>query len=512
MIMETQLLSYLGGIPLKIQELLQLPELQKEAEQSPVVRLLLEVIRRQEEENQALRLQIKSLQEEVKRLKNQSNLDSHNSSKPPSSDLSKKPRPIKERKKPKKKRGGQKGHAGKTLLFRENPDEKVLLSPNHCLECNRSLKKVPLEHFERRQVFELPPISLRVTEFVSETKKCPCCKKLNSGQFPSFVKQPVQYGSRFQAFVAYLHHYQMIPYKRLSELCQDLFGQSLSQGTTFQVLKRLSSSLSTTQQWIRKQLLQEKVLHFDETGLYQNGKRIWLHTVSSQDWTLYFAHPKRGRIALEEVGVLPHFQGIAVHDHYESYKKFLNCQHAYCNAHHLRELARAEEQEEQNWAEKMAVLLRKIYRSTQRAISKGRFSLAPSTRLRYRVQYESILDRAKRESSLPDPPKKQGRWPKQPKWKNLLDRLDKHESEVLSFMKDFDIPFDNNLAERDLRMIKIKQKVSGCFRSEKGTEYFCLIRGLISSLRKQGKNILESIKEIFALDSPQVAPAFVKPE
>jgi transposase len=241
------------------------------------------------------------------------------------------------------------------------------------------------------------------------------------------------------------------------------------------------------------------VVHVDETGLYEEGRRIWLHSVSTPDLTDYFPHEKRGHPAMQAAAVLPEFHGVAVHDHWEAYQHFDQCDHAFCNAHHLRELHRAIDQDQAAWAEEMKTLLLHIKEHVDHAKAAGRSALLPDQRVQFHAQYREIVDRALQPyltaPTAPSPTTRGRR--KQPKTKNLLDRFDRYQTETLRFLTDFRVPFDNNLAERDLRMIKVKQKISGTFRSPKGTRSFCRIRGFISTMKKQGKNVLEALTNTF---------------
>jgi transposase len=308
----------------------------------------------------------------------------------------------------------------------------------------------------------------------------------------------VQYGEGVKGFLTYLNQYQLIPYERAAELCEDLFGCAISQGTLLNALKTSYKNLEKTEEAIKEKIIRSDVLHVDESGVYGVEKREWLHTSSTETHTHYHLDSQRGQEGINRGGILCKSQGTAVHDHWEPYKKYSNCAHAYCNAHHLRELTRAYEQDGANWALEMKNLLLKIKESVDEAKENGKKELDVLIRDNFTRGYEAIVEEGLK--SYPSEKLENARAPgrkKQCKSKNLLDRLSAHQEETLRFMSDFKVPFDNNLAERDLRMVKVKQKISGCFRSKEGGKYFCRIRGFISTLKKQGKNVLEYLRKAF---------------
>ena len=271
-------------------------------------------------------------------------------------------------------------------------------------------------------------------------------------------------------------------------------------------MRLLIANLEPTEDWIKNEILNSHTVHFEETGLYRSGKRAWLHSASTEEFTYYFPHSKRGSTAMDEAGILPNYKGVAVHDHWEPYNSYEGCSHAFCNVHHLRELTRAYEQDEAWWAKEMKELLVEIKGQTEQAKDSGKQALESGLIDSYHQCYQTILTEALKtypsQGDIRDRPKR-GR-KKQDKGKNLLDRLIKYEMETLRFMEDFRVPFDNNLAERDIRMVKVKQKISGCFRSEDGAKSFCRIRGFISTVKKQGKDVLEYLRKSF--QPPEVGP------
>jgi len=447
---------------------------------------------------------IDELRNEVKRLQDQLKLDSHNSSKPPSTDQGRATpgkKVVSLRNSTGKKPGGQEGHPGSTLQAVSSPDHIVSHEVSVCLHCGKDLSSAPVAGIEKRQVFDIPPLKLEVIEHQAEVKICPECHTLSRGGFPEGVTQAVQYSERAKSFAVYLNQYQLIPYERVTEMFEDLFGQSISQGTLLNAIETSYCNLEPTEDWIKNEILNSHTVHFDETGLYRSGKRAWLHSapIKIGEFTYYFPHSKRGSAAMDEAGILPNYKGVAVHDHWEPYNSYEDCSHAFCNAHHLRELVRAYEQDGAWWAEEMKGLLMEIKGQVDAAKDSGKQALESGLIDSYHQRYQTILTAALKtypsQGNIRDKPKRGKK--KQPKGKNLLDRLIKYETETLRFMEDFRVPFDNNLAERDIRMVKVKQKISGCFRSEDGAKSFCRIRGFISSVKKQGGNVLEYLRKSF---------------
>ena len=438
--------------------------------------------------------QIAALSQRVKELEDRLGKDSHNSSKPPSSDgFNKKPRS--QRTRTGRPSGGQKGHPGHTLEFDDQPNEIVMHAPSWCQGCGVSLEDAPEAGFERRQVFDLPPISLFVTEHRALSHTCPACGQENRASFPEGVEQPVQYGPRVHALVTYLSSFQLLPYGRTVTLLSDLFNIHLSEGSISNFTQRAASHLVDVEKAIYQALCHADTVHFDETGVRIAGKLNWLHVSSTPEQTFYAHHPKRGGSALDDIGILPQFGGRAIHDEWNAYHRY-GCRHGLCNAHHLRELTAVEEQLSQPWAKDMRELLVEIKRAVDSARDRGVRQIHPLALCRYEARYRKILSAGYAASPPPEATGRRGR-PKQGPARNLLLRLDQRQAEVLAFMYDFGVPFDNNLAERDLRMMKVKQKVSGCFRSEEGGKAFCRIRGYISTMRKQGHNVLSALQSVF---------------
>ena len=458
-----------------------------------------------------LACQVQQLEQTVKRLENQLAKNSTNSSLPPSSDWRQKPRPRSLRKKTGKKPGGQRGHTGQTLQMRDAPDQ---IESHHlftCPNCCEDLSQVAPKGYKRRQVFDVPPVSLLCTEHQAEIKQCPRCEQISMADFPPQVSQPVQYGPRIVAQVSYLNSYHFMPIARTTELLGDFYGHqpaaALVAKSNNAVEHQIASSLSA----IREQLQKAPVGHFDESGIKVNGKTQWVHVASTEQLTCYQIHEKRGQQAMVEIGILPEFTGRALHDHWASYQAFENCSHAYCNAHHLRELQFITDQYQQPWAQKMSQLLLEI-KSFVEQTAQVACELAPNRIADFESRYDQILTEAKAANPpLSQPgPKRRGRVKQSPA-KNLIDRLDKHKRATLAFMHDFTIPFDNNLVERDIRMIKLKQKVSGGFRTKAGAQTFCAVRSYISTVKKQGGKVIDAITQAL-LGNPFIPPPQSQPE
>jgi transposase len=445
------------------------------------------------------------LEARLKELEDRLSRDSHNSSQPPSSDPAftkgMKGKPAQSlRQKSGKPPGGQRGHRGETLRLREDPHQVVIHSPSDCAHCGGALSGGETVATERRQVWEVPPMSVEVTEHRAEHRRCPGCGGVTSGVFPAGVTRPVQYGERLRGVAVYLQAYHLLPFARTSELLGDLFGVPLSEGTLFRALHAASERLETTEGAIKAALRAAAVVHFDETGLRVEGKLAWLHSAGTETLVHYAVHPKRGQAATKEIGVLPGFGGRAVHDGWSSYFAY-GCAHALCNAHHLRELTFLHERHGQAWAEELKALLREMKQAVEAARSQGRTALEAGTIQALGSRYDRLLEAG--EGANPPPPpsgeggeKKRGR-KRQTKARNLLDRLRRYRAETLAFLHDFAVPFDNNLAERDLRMMKVRQKISGGFRAKAGADAFCRIRTYLTSARKQGHNVFAALVAVF---------------
>jgi transposase len=440
---------------------------------------------------------VAQLAERVQALEDQVHKDSHNSHKPPSSDgLAKKPaKPRSLRHQSGKKSGGQPGHPGVTRSLVEKPDDLQVHAPERCAECGAALAGAPEIQRERRQVIELPEVRPQVIEHQAVTKVCPICQTVTAGTFPADVTQPVQYGPRTKAVAVYLQTYQLLSYERTAEALEDLFGISLSEGTLGTAQHQAYTALAPVEQTIQSALQQAPVLHVDETGIRVMGQTAWVHVLSTARLTYYAHHAKRGQEAIEAIGTLLHYGGRRIHDARAPYLKLVGL-YALCHAHLLRELIGLFETTSQPWLQQMITLLLNMKEAVAQASAAGQTTLSARQCASFEAAYTRIVHAAEQANPPPAPTGKRGR-PKQTPVRNLLDRFIDHRPAVLAFMHDFTVPFDNNQAERDLRMLKVKHKVSGSFRSADGANYFCRIRGYVSTLRKQGHSILDGLTSVF---------------
>jgi transposase len=459
-------------------------------------------------ENQNLRLQIEAqnllicqlretihlLQERVKELEGRLAKNSQNSSKPPGLDGLKKPKTRSQREASGKKPGGQFGRVGKNLKLVEVPDHVIVHTPDRCINCACSLCNVEGVCEEKRQVFDIPKPTVEVTEHRIESKVCPYCGEISRSVFPEDVSGLVQYGERVQALSTYLRNEHLIPIERVCEIFEDILGISLSAGTCSKIDKNLFDTLAPFEIALKVHLLATKVLHFDETGMRCEKKMYWVHVTASKSATFYGIHPKRGKQAIDEFDILPQFKDTACHDHWFPYFAYTQTKHSLCNAHHLRELTYIYEQEKEAWGKEMIDLLLLAKEEVETYANANFDNLPNDVRLKIEEEYTRIIDIGfKYHQSLPELPKGKRGKQKQRIGKNLLDRFKEKQDCVFRFMYDFSVPFTNNLAEQALRMMKVKLKISGCFRTHEGGEIFCRIRSYIATARKQGWKIWDSL-------------------
>jgi len=449
-----------------------------------------------------LRAALKGAQQQIAELLARLGQDSGNSNWPSSRDKNrKKRRPRSLRAKSKRKPGGQPGHEGRTLEFREHPDEVIVHRPETCTRCQQpfAADQAALS-VVKRQVYDLPPLHPIIYEHQAVELSCRHCGQIGRGAFPTDVTQTVQYGPRVRQLAVYLKIEHFIPYERSRRFFADLYNLQLSPGTLQNIITRAAERLTPVVEKIKTALTKAEVLHVDESGFYIGGQRHWLHSAGTGTLTYYFPHPKRGHQATEAQGILPHFQGVAVHDGWSTYRRYSGCRHSLCNAHHLRELQAVVEHDRQPWARRFQQLLRAAKNVVDHARLAGEPQLSAAKIAQIERIYERLINRALQANAPPPtgwPKGKRGRV-KKTKPRNLAERLAKYRRDVLAFVYDFKVPFDNNLAERDIRMLKVQQKVSGCFRSQAGANAFCIIRSYSSTMRKQGLNVWAALGSIFS--------------
>jgi len=436
---------------------------------------------------------IVKLEKQVHELERQLGKNSNNSSKPPSSDGFRKPTNLRT---PGGKKGAPKGHEGTTLRFSDQPNEIIVHVVSSCSGCAASLEGVESLTYEKRQVFDMPPPKIWITEHRAQKKCCPECGLRQRAAFPEPVKAPTQYGVGFTAWTAYFHTYQMLPLDRISRMFAELTGYRPSEATLLASLQTMHHALAEAEDTIRAALRQQPVVHADETGCRIEGKTEWMHVVSDAQWTLLGVHPNRGSKGMDALGFIPSYHGAVVHDCLPSYfKTHYTFSHALCNAHLLRECQGIIEYDRHEWAQQMKELLQESWALVQRYAQEQQPVPEPILE-DIKAWYDEILTQGEFEWSTEifRSPYVKGRV-KKSKAANLGERFKAHKAAILRFIWDAEIPFDNNQAERDLRMVKVKQKVSGTFRTQAGAHRFARLRSVISSLLKQRVNILASLSQ-----------------
>ena len=423
---------------------------------------------------------------EIKTLKAQLSKNSNNSSKPPSSD-----HPGKQVKnsriKSGKPSGGQIGHEGKTKQPRPKPDTVVKLEPQTKCDCGGHII-INNDAFLVRQQEDLQPAKVITVEYRAHDGKCGCCGKEYKASFPEGVDGLISYGPNLRGMIAYLNAYQLLPLKRIAEMMKHQYGIEISQGTIVNVMNEAYANLAPVESRLKGEIIRSDIVFFDESGMRVRARLYWIHSASTKECTVYLVHPKRGKDAMDEMGILPVFQGTAIHDHWKSYYHYL-CAHAECNAHHLRHLQWLFESLGCDWAGEMICLLLRIKRHVDLSRAFDADCLPQEAIDEYECVYRKILAVAGKIES----PHIES--------KRMVNRLATYEQESLLFMFDFDVPFTNNLAERDIRMPKLKQKISGGFRSEDGADAFARIRGYVSTAIKRGKSVYDGLIAVFNGDS-----------
>ena len=417
--------------------------------------------------------------------------DSSNSSRPPSHEgLAKKPaRPRAQG----GRRGKRKGDPGRHLARVADPDEVIWHTPAVCGGCDGELGDAPVVGSASRQVFDIPPLRLRVTEHCVQRRRCACGHVTTAG-FPDEATAAACYGPGVRALIVYLAVYQHLPVDRTARLLADVLGAPVSTGTVSNVIAQAAAKVAAAVAVIRARLAAAAVACFDETGARIAGWLHWLHVAATALYTLVFAHPKRGKDATDAAGVLPDFRGVAVHDGWRPYRRYTKARHGLCNAHHLRELQAAAEAGH-DWAAHLAEVLRHAHKRVATAKAAGKHRLPDdvlaSIRARYDGHVTQGLDATRGRKSKPAA---------------LARRLARDRDDVLRFTTDFAVPFDNNQAERDIRMVKLQQKISGSWRTLEGAQAFCTIRSYTATARKHGINTLTALRDAFT-GQPWMPPA-----
>ena len=437
---------------------------------------------------------VQQLTARVEELEARLSKDSHNSSKPPSSDgLGKKTRSLREPSG--KNSGGQAGHPGKTLKRSSHVDIVVdHRLPQHC-PCGLPLDAAEVEVHERRQVFDIPVARYQVTEHRTQQARC-ACGRAHQSSFPEGVTEVVQYGPNVRALAVHLTHGQLLPLARSAQLISQLFGLNLSPAIVLAWIDEASHRLRSAVEDIGQALITVPVAHADESGLRVAARLHWLHTVASDTLTWYGVHAKRGMAAIEEHGILRKRIAILVHDCWMPYWD-LHCVHALCNAHLLRELTFVHETTGQRWAQRMIGLLRRANHRCAAARQEDKRALTTRQIRWIGKNYETILTEADADNPQATRQNKRRGRVKQSLAFNLISRLREHADAVLRFVTDLRVPFTNNLGERAIRMPKVKQKISGCFRTLKGAQDFCTIRSYLDTMHKQGHNLFEALRSTF---------------
>ena len=417
------------------------------------------------------------------------NMNSANSSMPPSSDQWKKPQS--QRKKSDKKIGGQLGHEGHGLKIKREPDEIVELRPMVCEECGADICDDEGVFIDSRYKIDIE-IKTVITRYDQAEVICPVCETVNTGVFPDGITSRAQYGEGVRAISVLFTNYAMVSYDKTQKIMNDAFGIPIRAGTIANHVKEFAKKSKPVLDEIAERLKRSPVLNCDETGAHVNGKKQWLHTASNSEATYNTVHPKRGRAGTDDNGVLKEFTGTAVHDCWKPYFNYDNCVHALCNAHLLRELQGVIDNTGQAWASQMQDLLSDMKKAVDRYKQDGKESLSTYYSKKFSETYDRIVKLGEEENPLLNGQKKRG------KARCLLDRFIAYRTEICRFSDDFAVPFDNNQAERDIRNVKTKQKVSGGFRSDEGAKNFGRISSVIGTAVKQGLSAFDAVSGIVA--------------
>jgi transposase len=439
------------------------------------------------------------LELKVAELEERLNQNSTNSSKPPSSDGYKKPSPVSLRKKSGKKPGGQYGHPGHGLKIGGEIKRRVEIKPETCPCCGNDLGGQEGKRVESRYEHEIPEVVVETTRYDVYERRCPCCGTVSRGELPERIRGTQQYGPRLRAYMVMLLQYGMVGMRRLKIILAALFGLRISEGTIASTMGRCAGRLGEAVGAIKGAVIRSPVVHFDETGMRNRGVLWWLHTASTGRFVYLQIHPKRGKEGMEANGILAVFRGVAVHDCLKSYWAYL-CLHALCNAHLLRELVGIEENRGQGWAKGMIELLLEMKDVVRKYRESGKRGLSAYYIQKFSGVYDKLVRAGQRANPVAVKAEgKRGRT-KQSKGRLPVDRLKEYKEEYLRFSRDFDVPFDNNQAERDFRIAKVKQKVSGGFRSDEGARAFAAIQTFIQTIHKHHLSIWGELVKVFQDD------------
>jgi transposase len=442
------------------------------------------------------RLQVENteLKARLAKLEERMGQNPRNSSMPPSAEGLAKPPSMnrKARRATQRRPGKQPGQEGSYLVPVEHPDEVVVHAPASCTRCGADLAQGEVEGSESRQVFDLPAVRPYVTEHQMETRRCRCgC--VTKAEAPREATAPACYGPSIRALTCYLAVYQHLPYDRMRRLFADVFGIGIAEGTLVAIVKEAGGALGLFTQVVADLLAAAPAVHFDETGARTEGSLHWVHVASTSLYTLLVCDKRRGKAGMEALSVIGRMEGVAVHDGWASYKSYAVL-HALCNAHHARELQGVVDNLSQDWANELIDLLVDMKEAVETAKAAGRTALAPGDLHGLRVRYGTLIARGQRENPCGGCTSYAGA---KKKAHNLVLRLDAHRNEVLRFLTDFDVPWDNNQAERDIRMVKLQQKISGSWRTLAGAQGFCAIRSYISTMNKHGADVIEGLRGVF---------------
>jgi len=434
----------------------------------------------------------------IAELESRLNMNSTNSSKPPSSDGLAKPAVTSLREKSGKKPGGQKGHKGHGLKIEREPDDVVVVQPIECPGCGCGLSKEATFHADTRYVYDVQ-IEVKLTEYDIHKVICPCCGATVAGTLPEECKGTLNYGNKIRALAVVLTQYACVGIDKTHKILRDLLEVSISAGTIKNITQQFASKTDDTIAEIKKKLLESPRLNVDETGSRINGRTQWFHVASNAKYTLVTSHMKRGKEGSEAGSVLPKYGGVLVHDCWKPYFGFDKCEHALCCAHLLRELNALIERG-QTWAKDMKTLLLEMKDVVERYKGADKTKLSGYYRDKFKTSYDAVLAKAKEEIT-PSPTRKKS------KAENILARLEEYRAEITRFTENFEVPFDNNQAERDLRNVKVKQKVSGCFRTEDGADDYAKTTSIIGTVVKFGQSVYGAVRGLFEGNKPNFCPA-----